>query len=318
VARLSFRDRFFTPPVAKAMMSPGGIVLAGAGLSVGIVAGLPIALAAGIGALAWAGRVAFAVPRNATGERIDPFTLRDPWRQFVREALQAKARFDQAVGSARGGPLRDRLREIGDRIQTGVDECWRTARRGQSLSDARRQIDVADITYQLQQVSGDAHQPWAAGSPLAQTATALQAQLETAERMDRVVTEAVNRLRLLDAKLDEAVTRSIELSVQAENVDELGGLGLDIDNVVTEMEALRQALDETHASPTASLPEMPAPVETPTAVATSPPAPPTAPTPPSPPTTPTPPPTTPTPPPEPPTPPEPPPPDDDTPDPGTP
>lgn len=244
-------------------MSPGGILLAGAGLSVGILAGFPILVAAGVGALVWAGRVAAAVPRNPSEERIDPFTLRDPWRQFVREALQAKARFDQAVGSARGGPLRDRLREIGDRIQTGVDECWRTARRGQSLTDARRQIDVADITYQLQQVSGDADQSWAAGSPLAQTATALQAQLETAQRMDTVVNDAVDRLRLLDAKLDEAVTRSIELSVQAESVDDLGGLGHDIDNVVTEMEALRQALDETHSSPTSSLPQMPAATGTP-------------------------------------------------------
>jgi hypothetical protein len=261
VARLSFRDRFFTPPVARAMMSPGGILLAGAGLSIGIVVGLPIIAAAGIGALAWAGRVAAAVPRNDSGERIDPFTLRDPWRQFVREALQAKARFDEAVRNARSGPLRDRLGEIGERIETGVDECWRTARRGQSLYDARRQIDTKDITYQLQQVSGQANQGWAAGSPLAQTAASLQAQLDTANRMDAVVTDAVNRLRLLDAKLDEAVTRSIELSVQAESVDDLGGLGHDIDNVVTEMEALRQALEETNprSASAAAASELPPP-----------------------------------------------------------
>lgn len=240
------------------MLSPSGILLAGAGLSLGIVAGLPILAAAGLGALAWAGRVAAAVPRNPRAERIDPFTLRDPWRRFVSEALQAKARFDQAVGSARGGPLRDRLREIGDRVQIGVEECWRTARRGQALMDARRQIDVADITFQLQQLSPDATQPWAAGSPLAQTATALQAQLETAQRMDRVIEDAVNRLRLLDAKLDEAVTRSIELSVQAETVDDLSGLGDDVDSVVNEMEALRQALDETRSSPVATLPPPPA------------------------------------------------------------
>jgi hypothetical protein len=77
--------------------------------------------------------------------------------------------------------------------------------------------------------------------------------------MDRVVSDAVNRLRLLDAKLDEAVTRSIELSVQAETVDDLGGLGNDIENVVTEMEALRQALDETHSTPSSSLPLPPPP-----------------------------------------------------------
>jgi len=40
VARTSVRDRFFTPKVAKAIMSPLGIVLFGAGAAASIVAGL--------------------------------------------------------------------------------------------------------------------------------------------------------------------------------------------------------------------------------------------------------------------------------------
>ena len=111
--RLSLRDRFFTPPVARAMMSPSGILLAGAGAAAGILAfGNPIGALA-LAALAWAGRVGFSVPRNPRGERIDPFTLGEPWRRFVQGAMQAEARFDQAVRSARSGPLRDRLEEIG-------------------------------------------------------------------------------------------------------------------------------------------------------------------------------------------------------------
>jgi len=39
MARRSFRDRFFTPPVARAMTSPLGILLAGVGAAVGIVVG---------------------------------------------------------------------------------------------------------------------------------------------------------------------------------------------------------------------------------------------------------------------------------------
>jgi hypothetical protein len=215
---------------------------------VGIVVGLPIVAAVGIGAVAWAGRVAAAIPRKPSKERIDPFTLKDPWRRFAQEALQAKARFDQAVGTVQPGPLRVRLGEIGERIQIGVDETWRTARRGQTLADARRQIDVANIGSQLAKVSTNADESWAAGSSLAQTAEALQSQLDTATRMDGVIADAVSRLQLLDARMDEAVTRSIELSVQADDVDDLGGLGADIDSVVTEMEALRQALEETSSS----------------------------------------------------------------------
>src|SRR6266508_1901404 len=66
MARLSFRDRLFTPKVANAMMSPGGILLAGAGAAVAIVAGAPLALAAGVGVLAWGGRVLVAMPSNPT------------------------------------------------------------------------------------------------------------------------------------------------------------------------------------------------------------------------------------------------------------
>ncbi|MBA3605267.1 MAG: hypothetical protein H0W46_04705, partial [Acidimicrobiia bacterium] len=53
MGRASLRDRFFTPRVAKAIMSPLGIVLFGAGAAASILAGLPLAVAAGVGALAW-------------------------------------------------------------------------------------------------------------------------------------------------------------------------------------------------------------------------------------------------------------------------
>jgi hypothetical protein len=241
--RLSLRDRFFTPPVAQAMTSPSGILLAGAGAAVVIAAGLPLAAAAAAGAAAWAARVAVAVPRNPRAAHIDPFTLQDPWRTFVREALQARTKFDEAVRQARGGPLRDRLHLIGDRLGTGVEESWRIARAGQALADARRQVDVADITRQLNDVIGVAGPP-GTGSR-AQTIEALEAQLETAQRLDTVIADTRDRLRLLDARMDEAVTRAIELSVRAEQVGDLGGLEHDVDGIVGELEALRAGLAET-------------------------------------------------------------------------
>ncbi len=247
MARRRFRDRFFTPPVARAMTSPGGILLAGAGASVAIVAGAPVAVAAAVGAAAWAVRVAVAVPRNPTRERIDPFSLSEPWRTFVREAQQAKAGFDDAVRGTDAGPLRERLGEIGDRIAEGVDESWRIARAGEALADARARIDVPDISRQLHEIGGQLGPGRAAppGSATAQTLEALTAQLDTARRMDTVITDTRDRLRLLDARLDEAVTRAIELSVRAQGPADLGGLSNDVDSLVGEMEALRQALDET-------------------------------------------------------------------------
>ena len=160
----------------------------------GIVAGLPIVAAAAIGAAAWAGRVAFAIPRNPSEEHIDPFTLQDPWRKFVRDALDACRQFDDALRQAEAGPLRDRLAEIADRIATGVNESWRIARAGQSLSDARAHIDTADVTHQLADLGLPPGSKPAEGSALAGTVEALEAQLGTAQRMDAVIVDTRDRL----------------------------------------------------------------------------------------------------------------------------
>jgi hypothetical protein len=242
--RRSFRDRFFTPPVARAITSPLGILLAGAGAAVGIAAGLPVAAVVGLGAAAWAARVAAAVPRGTVGERIDPFALDEPWRRFVQEALQARTRFAEAVNRADRGPLRERLQEIADRMETGVQACWRIARRGQALVEARAGIDVEHVRAQLQHVERDATQPWAAGSALERTSEALRSQLATAERIDVVIRDAYSRLQLLDARMDEAIARTLELSVHADADVDLRGLGSDVDTLVDDMEALRQALEE--------------------------------------------------------------------------
>ena len=74
---------------------------------------------------------------------------------------------------------------------------------------------------------------------------ALRSQMATVERLERVIADADSRLRLLNARLDEAAARTIELAVQANDAAELGGLGDDVDQMVDEMEALRQALEET-------------------------------------------------------------------------
>ena len=234
MTRRSFRDRFLTPPVARAITSPLGILLAGAGASAAILAGLPGAAVVAAGAAAWAGRVAVAVPRNSTdASNIAPFAMQDPWRSFVRSAQQARRKFDEAVRGSRRGPMRDRLAEIGSRLDDAVAECWRVARQGQALVDARSQLNTADVQREL------------AGLDPSQTKTAeaLEAQLASAQRLETTITDVRDRLRLLDARMDEAVARAVELSVQGGDA-ELQGLGSDVEGLVGDMEALRQGLEE--------------------------------------------------------------------------
>jgi hypothetical protein len=171
--------------------------------------------------------------------RIDPFAVREPWRAFVQNALQARSRFRNAIGSVAEGPLRDRLLSIGERFDRGAEEAWAVARRGQKLQDVRRHIDVPALQRELEAV-GEA----------SATSEALRSQLATARRIDGVLEETHAHLRLLDARLDEAVVRSLELSVRTEDPAALGGVGNTVDEVLEEMEALRLALDEADVGPT--------------------------------------------------------------------
>ncbi|MCU1352096.1 MAG: hypothetical protein JWM05_1305 [Acidimicrobiales bacterium] len=258
---LKFRDRFYSPPVARSLTSPTGILSFGAGAAAGIFAFGPIGALAGL--LAYAVRVVLAVPGPGTGERIDPFGVGEPWRHFVQAALQARNRFGSALGTMRPGPLRDHLTEIGGRIDDGVDEVWRIARRGHLMAGARKQVDERSARWELDQLRArTAGQPDPSGTA-ARTAEALQSQIDTAARMDAVLEDTRSRLQLLDARLDESVTRAIELSVQADTPSQLGPLGQDVEGIVTEMEALRQALDDTGTDPASAgafeLPQLGAP-----------------------------------------------------------
>lgn len=247
---MGFRDRFFTPQVARAIMSPSGILLAGAGAAVGafVTGAAPLALLLGAGA--WAARVAFAIPRGgARGDVIDPFRVGEPWRRFVVDAQQAQRRFDEVVRRMRPGPLRDRLQSVGSRVGDAVGECWRIARQGDQLNAALRALDVRSIRAELE----EAHRDRASveGDPdaeeaLDRTVRAVESQLETARRLSAVAEDAVDRLRLLNAQLDESVARAVEISLQSDvDVSSLGGLGAEVDHVVGELEALRSALEET-------------------------------------------------------------------------
>lgn len=239
----SFRDRFLTPKVARAITSPSAILATGAGAAVGILAfGNPLgAVALGLGAFAV--RVLAAVPRAPQRPGVDLRQLQDPWRSLMEEILDANRRFGRAMEGIQPGPLRDRIGDLGDRLGTAVDEAWKTAQAGQALSAARSQIDGGRIHAEL--AAARSAPPT---DRSAQTIAAIEAQLAAAERMDRTIADAYDRLRLLDARIDETVTRTVELSVTQSDADAITGLGHEVDSIVDDMEALRQAVDETRAA----------------------------------------------------------------------
>lgn len=244
MARRSFRDRFLTPQVAQAIMSPLGIVLFGAGAAGAILVGAPLAAAAAVGVLAWGGRVLAAVPRDATRPRVQPSALAEPWRSYVAGAQDAKTRFDGVVRDMSDGPLRERLTTLATRLDDGIDESWRIARRGNDISQALARLDTdrprTELAALQQSLGG---RP--ASEAAAQTIRSLEAQIAAADRLEATAADARDRLRMLDARFDELVARAVEVSIGAGDSDVLGN---DVDGLVTELEALRVALEETSAA----------------------------------------------------------------------
>ena len=246
MASLSLRDRFFSPPVAHAVTSPSGILAFGAGAAVGVLAvGVaPIAIpAAALGGLiAYGARIALALPKKGSGEKIDPFAVNEPWRSAIRDAVKARTGFAEAVKSFAPGPLKDSLEGVSDQLEDAVAECWRVAKQGQVVADARKRINDREARWELQQ----AQYAIAQGGPnetQQRTVDALEAQLATADRMDALIKSTHDELNLINARMDESVTRAVELSVTNRTAD-AGTLTQDVGTIVDDLENLRKAIED--------------------------------------------------------------------------
>lgn len=252
-------ERSPTPGLARAATRPPAIVAGGAAVGVGLVAGLPVVAVAGLGILAYVAGTVLSLARRRRPprpERIDPFTVGETWRRYVRAALQAQARYRRAVGSVAPGPLRERLDEIGRRVDEGAQECWHIAQRGDALDDAVSALGTGRTGDALAAArrggagggsSGiDDAGPEDAG-PQDALVRSLQAQVDAAARLTAVSSDARQRLAVLAARLDEAVATAVELSMQLGSAADSGRLGSDVDHLVEDLAALRSALQETEA-----------------------------------------------------------------------
>lgn len=261
--RPSLRDRLFTPKVVEAAASPLGIGLFGAGAALAILAGLPILGAAAIGLGAWGIRVAAAARsgRSAgrSAKKVEPFTLSDPWRQYVINAQVAKKRFDSVVNGMTAGPTQARLEAMDDRLGDGIDESWKIAQRGHEITQALRVLGTTDAERELAQLTSNSSPTAVPTDAEASLLQALQSQVDAANRLRATEQSAHDRLKVLDARFDELVARAIEVSVGAGDSELLGN---DVDGLVTELEALRMAIDETAAAAGAPV-ELPSPAPQP-------------------------------------------------------
>jgi hypothetical protein len=200
----------------------------------------PIALLAGVGGFfvsRYAGRKIAAVPA------IDAFAVGEPWRQFVQGAQRAAQRLHTTVASADDGPLKDRMSTIVGRLDDGLSETWAIARRGDQIDETIRRLDPTAL--RSKQASLEERLVASSSADVESALASVRNQIESTERLKAESARTADRLRLTQTRLDELVTRAAEVAIGAGDTD---AYEHDVDDLVIELEALRQAVEETNRS----------------------------------------------------------------------
>lgn len=232
---MGFRDRFYTPKTAKAIL--GWPILFGVGLALGsILLGFNPLMSIGAGVLGYGLGILRAMPRDQR-VRIDPFTVQEPWRQFVQGAQGSAVKLQETIDAASDGPVKDRMQGVREKLEHGLDETWQIARRGHEIDKAVHRLDPTALRSKLESLQNAADASEAIAS--------VESQLESVNRLKEQSTRTSNRLRLTQTRLDELVARAAEVSIGAGDTD---AYEHDVDDLVVELEGLRLAVEETRTA----------------------------------------------------------------------
>ena len=196
----------------------------------------PVALLAGIGGF-FVSR--FVGRRISASPAIDPFAVGEPWRQFVQGAQRARTRLHATVDAADDGPLKERMSAIAARLDDGLSETWAIARRGDQIDSTIRRLDPTAL--RSKQASLEQRLVAAPSDDVESALESVRTQIDSTERLEAQAAETADRLRLTQTRLDELVTRAAEVAIGAGDTD---AYEHDVDDLVIELEALRQAVAE--------------------------------------------------------------------------
>lgn len=239
---MGFRDRFFTPTTAKALLSWRIAVGVAVAVAMG-VARLPIGVAAAAGVAVYAGLVFAAMPKAPTRPAIDPFILSEPWRRLMQDAQGSGRKMRQTIDGMDDGPLKQQLRSIADQLDHGLDEAWEIAKAGDEIDDTVRNLQPTRLRSKLNSL-----QAQAASAPSAENAAAIASvenQLATTDRLKQQSAATVETLRHTQVQLDALVARASEVRLGAIDTDRYGR---EVDDVVVRLTALHQAVEETRTA----------------------------------------------------------------------
>jgi hypothetical protein len=247
------------PSVTRAAASPTAIVLAGAGVAIGLAAGLGIPVALVLGAAGYGARVGWAAIRRRSAlrkraerrlARIDPWSLPEPWRSYTARALDARKRYHQLARDCPPGTVADYLAGSITKVDGAVEEEWALARSGTSMAGPAGRAD--QLAQELDRVHVALSRADGADRlPLESREAALASELRSLRQSEAVSAQLSARLAELSAQLEGVVASSGQLVAAA------GVAGGDLSSLSSELASLSKALDEARGIMAAAPPGSP-------------------------------------------------------------
>lgn len=249
---MGFTDQLTSPAGLRALLSWRGPVAVGLAI-ITALAGLPWPPALGIGVVVYGALVTKALlgadsGRAGAPSAPDPFTVGEPWRRFVQDAQRSQRQLAAVLATVRPGPIRERLTDVAARINRAVGESYAIAQRGHAVDQAVYQIDPVRLRSRhatLLQQRDELPDAARDSGNITAAIESVESQLASADRLKEQSAQTADRLRLSQARLDELVARATEVALGTTDTD---AYEHDVDNLVTELEGLRLAIDETNAA----------------------------------------------------------------------
>jgi hypothetical protein len=165
---------------------------------------------------------------------VDPALAPPRYAAAVADAVAIRARWQAVVAGLRDGPTKDRMAELGERVDAGVLAVWDTVVRAAEVERVADGLEADRVTADYKAAKRDP-----ATDPA--LVEALRARFESTQRLLNATDGVGDQLRLLDARLGAAVARGAEVALVA-SPDTTASLGAELDGVVGELGALRDTL----------------------------------------------------------------------------
>jgi hypothetical protein len=188
---------------------------------------------------------------------IDPWSVPEPWRQLLQQALATQSRFDQVLAAWPLGPTRDRLDSLRPRVYSEVAELGTLAQRGAAAEGwsggfaTPGRPEPEQLGSELEKLRSErihlGERAPQRAAELSRREDALAAQLRALRRGQSASDAMQDRLRQAVARLDQTVTDLVTLDPAGG--PEPAGVAAALSELSDGISTLRAALTETAETP---------------------------------------------------------------------